>query len=80
MGDEGRMGEKKTVGESRREGFLLPHQSFGSCPTDAGARVSDSASVGRQPQGADLAEIQSRFFYQPPEVDLTPLFLDSESG
>lgn len=40
---------------------------------------SDSAGVGRHPDGADLAEIESRSFYQPPEVDLTPLFLDSET-
>lgn len=36
------------------------------------------AGAGRRPRGVDLAEIQSRAFYQPPEVDLTPLFLDTK--
>lgn len=66
-------------GEREREGFLLPHQSFGSCPTDADGRESDWLWQW-QPQGADLAEIQSRSFYQPPEVDLTAQFLDRQSG
>lgn len=48
--------------ERKREGFLLPHQSFGSRPTDANGRYSGwfsggAASTGRQPQGAHLAEI-----------------------
>lgn len=60
-----------------REGFLLPHQSFGSCPTDANDGVSGPtpAAASRQRQGADLAEIQYRSLYQPPEVDLTLLFV-----
>lgn len=71
MGDEGKQQRRE------REGFLLPHQSLGSCPTDANDGVSGPtpAVASRQRQGADLAEIQYRSLYQPPEVDLTLLFV-----
>lgn len=86
MGDEGRMGEKKTVGGRKRAGerdfsFLINlSDPVPLMPVPAYPTAPASAGSGRQRQAADLAEIQSRFFYQPPEVDLTPLFLDSESG
>lgn len=86
MGDEGGRGESKIVRERKRRGeraFSLLINLLDPVPLmpmTAYLASSDSGSAGRQPRGADLAEIQSRSFYQPPEVDLTSLFLDSESA
>lgn len=88
MRDEERKGgeqdrERKRGEAERAFSFLIslldpfPLIPMTVCP--AGSDSGSACACG-QPQGADLAEIQSRSFYQPPEVDLTPLFLDSESS